>query len=240
MDIGQMPDFHQYLQAWFQDIDSLRQSRLLDERSLVRFANDRGINASTGDPGDFFKRGWLASDGINYDGGPLFHPFRIYTLHKILEVCKLNIAQSSTLRREGLTEFIEGVLASLPSVEHIGEMACKWDRIIDLAILLEPIYWRYLTNKTTIRGGMLERDFYKLRDEYHSKVLQMVGTLDTEQWREIHQAIVSDSYWLDPNDKLYLLLRVSEWKRREDLKGQIGGALWFRHIAEVVRRAFER
>jgi hypothetical protein len=49
----------------------------------------------------------------------------------------------------------------------------------------------------------------------------------------IHAALVDD------NGALYLLLRLSKWERREKLKGRTAGALWIRHIAETVRRAFE-
>jgi hypothetical protein len=34
-------------------------------------------------------------------------------------------------------------------------------------------------------------------------------------------------------------LRASNWDRRERLKGDLSGALWIRHIAEVIRRGFE-
>jgi len=242
MDLNDLPDFRQYFVDWSQYLDSLRQNHLLDETSFLRFVNERGIQAwgvCSGDPGDFCKRGWLSSDGINYDGGPLFHPFRIYPLFKTLKACRLNIATSSTLRRDSLLGFIENVLSSFPSVEQIGEMTRQWDRVIDLAILLEPLNWPTVTGKISFHGRLRENDFDVAMELYRQKVLNMVGSLDLSLWRKIHQAIVFDAHCLDPNDKLYVLLRVGNWARREDLKGHVGGALWFRHIAEVIRRAFE-
>ena len=48
-----------------------------------------------------------------------------------------------------------------------------------------------------------------------------------------------DAAWLDKNHELYVLLRVAGWEKRKNLQGQVSGALWIRHIAEVIRRAFE-
>ncbi|MGA3242429.1 MAG: hypothetical protein ABSG03_39795 [Bryobacteraceae bacterium] len=44
---------------------------------------------------------------------------------------------------------------------------------------------------------------------------------------------------LDNNSELYVLLRLSTWMQREALKGRIAGAMWIRHMAEVIRRGFE-
>jgi hypothetical protein len=38
---------------------------------------------------------------------------------------------------------------------------------------------------------------------------------------------------------LYLLLRLSTWEERKKLSGRLSGALWIRHVAEVLRRVFE-
>jgi hypothetical protein len=44
---------------------------------------------------------------------------------------------------------------------------------------------------------------------------------------------------MDNNPELYVLLRVGSWERRQKLKGGIAGALWIRHLADVLRRGFE-
>ena len=43
---------------------------------------------------------------------------------------------------------------------------------------------------------------------------------------------------MDDNPDLYLLLRVAAWDERKRLKGSVSGALWIRHMAELIRRAF--
>jgi hypothetical protein len=63
--------------------------------------------------------------------------------------------------------------------------------------------------------------------------------LEPDAWKKRHENLRFAAAELDANHELYLLLRVSSWNARNSLKGKIGGALWLRHIAEVIRRAFE-
>lgn len=76
-------------------------------------------------------------------------------------------------------------------------------------------------------------------NQYRQKALHLVGTLDRALWRKIHEELRFDAAWMDENAELYLLLRLATWNRRQSLKGRISGALWLRHLAEVIRRAFE-
>ncbi|MFA5824043.1 MAG: hypothetical protein WC853_13375 [Thermodesulfovibrionales bacterium] len=237
-----MTDFDQTLKERQEDLDLLRQNGLLDEGSFITFANDHGIPVSgviTGDPGDFFKRNWLSSDGTNHRGGLLFHPFRLLTLRKILEACKINIATSSTLQRDSVVKLVEHVISLMQSDEQIGERARHWDGVANLAILLEPIYWPRITSRFSRPGGMEESEHKALLDKYRQKVLPLVGSIDPALWHRVHESLRVDAAFMDGNDGLYLMLRLCNWSRREKLKGSIAGALWLRHIAEVIRRAFE-
>jgi hypothetical protein len=106
-------EFRQYLDDWSEDLELLRQNRLLKESAFIRFAGDRGtpvFGVIEGDPGEFNRRGWLPHDGLQQDGRPLFHPFRVYPLHRILEACKLNITASSSLNRKAMP----GLVARVP------------------------------------------------------------------------------------------------------------------------------
>jgi len=86
---------------------------------------------------------------------------------------------------------------------------------------------------------MSEKDYKVLLEDYRLRILQLVGTLAPNVWREIHGSLRLDAAWMDKNHDLYLLLRLAPWEERKDLEGKIAGALWIRHIAEVIRRPFE-
>ena len=211
MNQNRISDFHQYLEEWSQDLELLRQNWLLNESAFINFARDRGLTVRgvvTGDLGDFHKRGWLTSDGTDYNDGPLFHPFRIYPLQSLLRD------------------------------DQMGEVVQRRSQATDLAILLEPIYWPRITGQYSFHG-ISESDYEAQLDQYRRKALHLVSTLDPLLWREIHKCLRIDAAQMDENSELYLLLRLATWNRREQLKGHISGALWIRHIAEVIRRAFE-
>ena len=215
MNQNRIPDFHQYSEEWSQDLELLRQNWLLNESAFIKFARDRGLAVRgivTGDPSDLYKRGLLTSDGIEHNGGPLFHPFRMYPLQSLLRT------------------------------DQIGEAVQRRTQVADLAILLEPIYWRCITGQYSfhdISEDISESDYEAWLDQYRRKALHLVSTLDPSLWRETHKCLRIDAAQMDKNSELYLLLRLATWRQREKLKGPIAGALWIRHIAEVIRRAFE-
>lgn len=115
------------------------------------------------------------------------------------------------------------------------------DSICCLAILLEPIFWSDITNKTKLKFPYYSnlQEFEERLLPYRNKILAYVKTLDTEIWKSHHEHLRIEAAKLDDNSELYILLRLAPWEKRNNIKGNIGGALWLRHIAEVIRLAFE-
>lgn len=237
-------DLRFYHENWSDDLDLIRQNRLLDENAFLRFGRDRGVavaGVAKGDLGDFNKRGWLPCDGQRQDGVLLFHPFRIYPLYLILDACKLNFTPSSSLHRDNMPGLVEWVMKKTKrSLKQIESASHEWNRIADLAILLEPLYWPVIT-AIQRRPGLIEKEEYTVRlREYRKKALRLVDSLDPDEWRNHHENLRTQTAYMDDNGSLYLFLRLSRWERREKLKGNVSGALWFRHLAEIIRKAFER
>jgi hypothetical protein len=243
-DPSNLHEFRHYLHEWSEEVNLLRQNRLLDEGAFISFAKDCGISVSgviQGDPHEFNQRGWLFQDGTLGDGRSLYHPFRIYPLYRILKACKLNLSPSTSLNRQRLPSMVQHVVEHfLPSDDQISELAREWNRITDLAILLEPVYWPTVSGKLTRPALTSEDDYQRFREKYREKALHLIGTLNREEWQKIHQELRIQAAILDDNGPLYLLLRLSRWERREKLKGSIACALWIRHMAEITRIAFEQ
>lgn len=199
--------FSTELASWSEELEALRQNWLLSESSFISFARDRGIGISgvvTGELSKLHTSGWLSADGI-VDNDLLFHPFRILVLH----------ARSAGNRL---------VLAK----------ARESNEIVDLAIMLEPIYW------PAIIGHVLgDHDRESRLEEYQQRALGVVRRLDPHVWRKHHERLRLDAASMDANGELYVLLRLCLWEQRKSLRGQISGALWIRHLAEVLRRGFE-
>ena len=243
MDSIEHPEVRAAFAEWKDEFEGLVQNRLLTESDFLRFAKGRGVEVFgviTGDPALFYERGWLRSDGEAYDGSPVFHPFRIYPLHWILESCGLHIAASASIHRERFPRLVQQVVENhLPPLERIGETASNANTIVDLPILLEPVYWPKISGKRVFRGVIDEEEHRAQAEKYRTKALELVARLDEAEWQNLHERLRHHAAMLDENHDLYLLLRVAPWSRREQAKGRISGALWIRHMAEVLRLAFE-
>jgi hypothetical protein len=205
-------------------LEQLQQNRLLSESELISFARDRGIavrGVLDGDPGEFFRREWLEADGSDEKREPLFHPFRIYPLHQIL----------------GRTPSVRPQTTETSNLQSLVEQTVAWNATTDLAYLLEPVYWPSVVGHLSFTAG--EKSHKAELESYKAKVSRLVEQLKIEEWLEVHALLRRDAAWMDNNPELYLLLRLSTWETRSKLTGRISGSLWLRHIAEVIRRAFE-
>lgn len=110
---------------------------------------------------------------------------------------------------------------------------------VALPILLEPAQWPSLTARMSFPGFVREKDHLRLLAEYDAYTTELLRQLDAEAWRRVHEEIRFQAATMDENHALYVLLRLAPWERRGDVSGRVGGALWLRHIAEVLRRSFE-
>jgi hypothetical protein len=186
----------------------LRQNWLIDGSQMFTFLCDRGL-------ADYGVRERfeaiikeLFADVPAPDGAGEFHPFRFYTVFRAI--------QNSA-----------GTMVSSPAD---GES-------IDLAVLLEPIYWPEITYRRAIDVG--EDEYLRLLGEYKGHLLPLLQQEDSNRWKSHHQSLLRIAARLDSNRELYLLLRLSGWDQRKTLTGKVSAALWIRHIAEVIRRGFE-
>lgn len=224
------------------DLAVLRQNGLMAERRFLDFSKKRGVKVfgvGSGDPGRFVENGWLRIDQTGDDDTPLFHPFRLYPVHKILHACRLPIAPSSSVNREGFLSFVERVMERLPALEELAERSISWNEPADLAVLLEPVYWPEVAGVQRRSALLSEEAFDAAQKRYRTQLRDLVGRLDPGYWEERHRILRQDAAQLDENENVYLLLRLAPWNKRQQLKGAISGALWFRHMAEMLRRAFE-
>ncbi|WP_157861419.1 hypothetical protein [Desulfurivibrio alkaliphilus] len=215
----------------------------MTEVQFIKFARDLGVRLSgvvEGDPGEFNRRGWLPGEEVVADRRILFHPFRLYTVHRVLKRLSLPIAPSASLNCERLPELVNRVLAEqMPSLEDISHTAAEANLVVDLATCLEPLYWPDITGWTVRSGGVDIEEHNRLLRHYQKNATVLVESLDPQEWQKAHEKVRLDAAMLDENGSLYLLLRVARWDRRKRLRGAVAAGLWFRHMAEVIRRVFE-
>ena len=114
-----------------------------------------------------------------------------------------------------------------------------WNNAVTLAVILEPVYWPLIVGSRRTASGMSEKASRKRLETFKTKTLSLIQFLDPSFWRNVHECLRIDAALMDDNPHLYMLLRVAAWPERERLRGSVSGALWIRHMAEVIRRAFE-
>lgn len=243
-----------------------RQQFLLDGRQLENFCNDRGVRLIHGESSALWRQSWLRADELRFtprefaDGyyhlkatdkrpigsgtsprtrrgcrtSPLFHPFRIAALRLIAPSVDLSLQPG-----QRLFETIEPEEAPyrLKRTENTIAELDEASGIADLAILLEPLYWPFITSK--LFGDITRKDLASLYASHRKHVLELAREVTVDSFKAAHHMLMSGAHALDQNDDVYLVLRLAKWEKREKLKGRIGGALWLRHIAEVIRRGCE-
>ncbi|MGA4494097.1 hypothetical protein [Vreelandella venusta] len=219
----------------------ISQNNLHDEGQFIRFLKGRGLpvfGVVTGDPSLFVEKGWLEPDNYMSDN-IMFHPFRLYSVYRLLEMCKLRIAPTSSVNRGNFRAFLNKVSDHVLSISEISDSSKVLKEIVDLAIILEPVYWPVVTNRERYSFYMSQENYDALIEQHRSRVKDLILNLDIDKWKEVHARLRRDAASLDDNGDVYLLLRLAPWQKRERLKGQLSAALWVRHIAEVIRLGFE-
>ncbi len=129
--------------ALWDRLDELRQNRLMGESQFMSFLRDRGIpalGAFNGEPEEFLRRIWLDCNERDEDGSPLFHPFRMFPVHRILGRWDLRIARGCALSPTIYISLAEKSLKAISDDVEFRKLGREWNRVVDLAVLLEPIY----------------------------------------------------------------------------------------------------
>ena len=132
-----------YLSSPSNDIEALRQNSLQKEGDFIRFVSGRGISVSgviTGDPSFFMDHGLLKCDGMDHASKPMFHPFRIVPLRELIEVSTLHLSRASFATEQDISENLPLHMKLVANTEKLKKAADLWNEIVDLAIILEPLY----------------------------------------------------------------------------------------------------
>lgn len=178
-------------------------------------------------------------DSLSVDDSLAFHPFRVYVLHHVERTLKIGTSSMQFLNYEpGIFNIARSVQESnqhWTSSLEFGERFHYWNEIAETAAVVEPITY-----------GVVFRDHEPLpvdtplKDGFEFTVSQMLVKTGKAALREMRSDLAFSAERLDENRSVHVLLRLMNWRERERLKGQLGGAMLFLAMAESIRRSAEQ
>lgn len=158
------------------------------------------------------------------------------------------LVRSNVLYSPGVQRYVESYVHAFRRMIRDSrwlDQLCWCNGIADLAILLEPLYWPGITNRIVNRtmptktGELTFSNYSDHIKQYKDRALDVLRRIPKAIVAKAHMELRIEAARWDNNHELYLLLRSSLWSKREKLEGQLGTALWLRHIAEVIRHGYD-
>jgi hypothetical protein len=197
----------------------------------------------------------------------LFHPFRYYVLCRLVDPLRPNITPISTLTTAGVESYRELAGWCLEQFQRhagAGEFLGDVERLNDvttLAVVTEPATFQRVFQTLRTRtydyselGLPLDEVFQLMAEErtdlladfvrqqiveHQADVSKLYAKAGVERIEEEREMLCRRARLLDPNKDVQTMLRLAPWRARLDLKGNTGGAVYLRTMAEMLRRQAE-
>lgn len=172
-----------------------------------------------------------------------FHPFRSYVLHHIRRVLDFHFSPVySLLNATWYQEQTESHLAHLDErfqSEQFVEVLSRLNNITAMVVAVEPYIFPNLFHMLRSSGSI---DFDTQRQhisEHWREVVPCYQSIGIDRIESIRSQLCMDADTLEPNDDIHRILRLANGEMRLNVNGDLGLALLFRTMAEILRRAAE-
>lgn len=172
-----------------------------------------------------------------------FHPFRLYVLHHIDRVFSSTTASIQyLLNPDGFAKLTESEIEFLnrwTSGDQFAPRFEHWNRIAELAIVLEPTAYGRVFNSIRWRSPDTQESIEKklaVRREQHKSLL---GNVTPKEINKLRQDLCQDAESLDHNKMVHVLLRLITRRERLNMRSSLGACMLLKGMAEIIRRAFE-
>ena len=136
----------------------------------------------------------------------------------------------------------------------------QWNDVTALVVTTEPVTFQRIFGK--LRSGFDYSDLgFKAADiveldaedrialiidlvsqqiaEHREKLTNLYKRISVEHIEEVRRNFCKHAELLDPNKNVHTMLRLAKGQPRLELKGNLGGALYLRTMAEMLRRQAE-
>jgi hypothetical protein len=174
----------------------------------------------------------------------LFHPFRLYVLYHVNRVFG-TLSPTSTqylLNPEGILKVSKYKIDSLnrsTAEEKFAELFENWNRMAELAIVLEPTAYSAVFHVLRSRYPYTPETLDAKLQERREKIRSLFSDFSVEDINKIRSKFCQAAELLDNNKMVHVLLRLMSQHERLKLRSALGGSMQFLCMAEIIRRAAE-
>lgn len=187
--------------------------------------------------------GLLNATDVRKDRRLYFHPFRLLVLHHVVRVFTLRASPIQyLLHPPGYQDVVKRQIESLDrwsSSDDASERFNTWNAMTDLAVAFEPIYYDRVFGRTRWRFTTTAKEITSRRTAYRDLVKNMIEESDAGLLEEYRHHLCAEAEMLDDNKVLHVLIRLTKWHGRHDIKSKLGTSMLLLAMAEVIRRAME-
>lgn len=180
-----------------------------------------------------------ALDGITL----LFHPFRLYVLYHIDRVFQMSASSIQYLfYPDGfgrIIDFQNRHLSQWTSTREFSNRFEDWNRTAELAVVTEPLFYERIFQSLRMRGGETETSYRSKMEQLRPEVRKIFSCVTPVEFDKVRSAVCIDAESVDRNKLIHILLRLLSAHERLKLRDEIGQAMTFLCVAEMLRYAFE-
>lgn len=171
-----------------------------------------------------------------------FHPFRYYILLQLQKLLRLSIHPAQMLVQKQYISMLEQSISRFNKYTSSPAFLLditRWHDISTMAVLAEPITYVQIFGRSRRPVYIDEETMHQHQSEYLGEIREQYKKLGLEKIEEVRQVLCVEAYLLDPNQDVHTLLCLTEGEQRLKFKGRLGGALYLRTMAEMIRRVAE-
>jgi hypothetical protein len=188
--------------------------------------------------------GCMAGFELDSDIELLFHPFRLYPLYHVARAFNSWSTSTQYLSHPpGLIEAAELQMEQFDRWTAKQEFCDRfdfWNKIAETAIVLEPASYYRVFYSLRWRFPDDEESIINKLDEYENDLNKVLAKLEVVPLEEARKELCVSAEMLDDNKVLHVLLRLTSWHKKQNLKGDVGASLLFLSMAEIIRRSVEK
>lgn len=212
----------------------------LSKEDLFVYCDTRKIKLRKDGYGGVFSKG----KALRKDVQLYFHPFRFYVLYHIYRVFQSMVSSTQyLLYPEGAKTVAKREREHLDqwtSSKIFAELFEKWNKTSEIAIVLDPSSHAQVYNEIRWAFPDSKESFQNKLEIYREEIYEKLGNENLEELEVVRRDLCSDAEMIDANKTLHVLLRLTSWHRKQNLKGDIGASLLLLSMAEIIRRASEK